>query len=230
MNATELIKKIHATYSQCRSYQDIADCALTVALPDIADMADLIVKTGTLKHEFKRDKIFDMRWEWQPGKAGASEHLDYTPNSFSAVLDADEETLDISQTQTLKANLLHGILSMETEEDIFLIKRLIFFGEAEFWLEDFIYEWTLDEQKLDGRALWHLKRVDKGHNDPEVEMLIDKDNYTLVNYSSDASKAFAQYVAADQSERQESLEILFGDDPKPAAVIQKYHFRDVKIG
>ena len=128
--------------------------------------------------------------------------------------------------------MLHGILSMETEEDIFLIKRLIFFGEAEFWLEDFIYEWTLEEiePEQENPGLWLLKRVDKGMDDAYVEIHVNKNDYTLVRYFSDAGKSFDKYVAADEAERADSLEMLFGDEIKPAAVVQKYHFRDVKIG
>ena len=93
MNARELIKKIHETYSRCSSYQDKADCTLTVALPEIKSMADLIIKSGTLQHEYKREKIFDMRWEWLPGEPGSEELLDFKPNTFSAVLSMDEQGL-----------------------------------------------------------------------------------------------------------------------------------------
>ncbi len=83
MTPKELIKKVHETYSQCKSYQDYAACSLTIALPEIKSMEELATKIGTLKHEFKRDKMFDMRWEWMPGDC---DELSYEPGTFSATL------------------------------------------------------------------------------------------------------------------------------------------------
>jgi len=225
MKPHELIKKVHETYSQCKSYQDSAACSLTVALPEIRTIDELATKIGTLKHEYKRDKIFDMRWEWIPGDC---EELSYLPGTFSAELGNADEGFDITATANLKANLLHGILSMETEEDIFLIKRLIFFGEAEFWLEEF-YEWTLNELEKDGRSLWHLKRVDNHLGDPGLDIFIDAKNYTLTSYESNSKKLFESCLAGSDAERTESHEMLFGDEPGPVCVVQKYKFKDVKI-
>ena len=232
MIAQDLIKHIHEAYTRCHSYSDTTDCELLIALPGLTNIKDLHVKKGTLKHEYKRDKMFDMRWEWQqPDELSAGE-LDYQPNSFTADLSeayAESAEYDITQVQALKANLLHGILSMETEDDIFLIKRLIFFGEARFWLEDFIFDWSMGEDKMGDREFWHLKRVDKGHDDPFVEMWVDKKNYTLARYHSDATAAFKKYAASQGTDREELAEALFGDEIKPAPVIQRFQFRDVKL-
>lgn len=225
MKPHDLIKKVHQTYSQCKSYQDSAACSLTVALPEIRTIDELATKVGTLKHEYKRDKIFDMRWEWIPG---ICEELSYAPGTFSAALGAEEEGFDITATANLKANLLHGILSMETEEDIFLIKRLIFFGEAEFWLEEF-YEWTISEVEKEGRSLWHLKRVDRNLGDADLDIFVDAENYTLTSYESNARRLFENSLAGSDEERQEAHELIFGDEPGPVAVVQKYKFNDVKI-
>jgi len=225
----DLIKKIHATYSRCTSYKDSAGCSLTIALPNIKNIDELITKVGTLQHEFKRDKMFDMRWEWLPGKCP---ELSYAPGTFSASLGAESEgQYDITATQNLKANLLHGILSMETEEDIFLIKRLIFFGEAEFWLEDF-YEWRLDQKEQkeqNGRNLWHLQRVDRGLGDAIIDILVDPDNFTLCAYESSSRSLFEKCLLGSDAEKNESREMLFGDEPGPVAVVQKYDFKNVKI-
>jgi len=222
----DLIKKVHTTYSTCKSYQDSAGCSLTIALPDIKNIDELITKIGTLQHEFKRDKMFDMRWEWLPGKCP---QLSYAPGTFSASLGAEEETeYDITATQNLKANLLHGILSMETEEDIFLIKRLIFFGEAEFWLEDF-YEWTLDEQVQNGRTLHHLQRIDRGLGDANIDLYVDPDSFIITSYQSSSKSLFEKCLQGSEADRKESHEMLFGDEPGPVAVIQKYDFKNVKI-
>jgi len=225
----ELIRKIHQTYSQCSGYKDSAACSLTLALPDIKNIDQLETKIGTLQHEFKRDKMFDMRWEWLPGKC---DQLSYAPGTFSASLAAENEgDYDITATQNLKANLLHGILSMETEEDIFLIKRLIFFGEAEFWLEDF-YEWRLDQvvkEEQNGRKLWHLQRVDRGLGDALINMFVDPDNFTLCSYESSSRNLFEKCLLGTDAEKEESREMLFGDEAGPVAVVQKYDFKNVKI-
>ncbi|MBS1989709.1 MAG: hypothetical protein JSS83_04275 [Cyanobacteria bacterium SZAS LIN-3] len=225
MKPHELIKKVHHSYSQCKSYQDSASCSLTIALPDIKTIEELINKVGTLQHEYKRDKIFDMRWEWLPGNCPA---LSYAPGTFSASLGGDESSFDITATQNLKANLLHGILSMETEEDIFLIKRLIFFGEAEFWLEDF-YEWTVGQATYNDRNVYHLHRIDRGLGDADIDAYIDPDTFTLVSYESNSRTLFEKCLAGSEEEREESREMLFGDEPGPVAVVQKYDFKNVKI-
>jgi hypothetical protein len=225
MKAHDLIKRVHETYSQCKSYQDSAACSLTVALPEIRSIEELATKVGTLKHEYKRDKIFDMRWEWLPGDWA---ELSYEPGTFSAVLGAEDETFDPLATENLKANLLHGILTMETEEDIFLIKRLIFFGEAEFWLEDF-YKWTVAEVQKDGNSLWHLKRVDKHLGDADIDIFVDAKNYTLASYESNAKQIIENSLAGSAEEKKEAHEMLFGDEPGPVSVIQKYQFKDVKM-
>jgi len=226
MTPRELIKKIHSTYSQCRGYKDKAACSLTIALPEIREIDELTTKVGLLQHEYKAGKIFDMRWEWLPGDC---DELSYEPGTFSASLGPEEEeAFDITATQNLKANLLHGILSMETEEDIFLIKRLIFFGEAEFWLEEF-YQWDLSQIEGDGRSLWHLKRIVNNLGDSAIDMFIDPEKFTLTSYESNARSLFESCLSGSAEERKESHDMLFGDEPGPVSVIQKYAFKEIQL-
>jgi hypothetical protein len=225
MTPKDLIKMVHETYSTCKSYKDNAACSLTVALPEIQSMDELVTKLGTIKHEYRHDKMFDMRWEWMPGDCA---ELSYAPGTFSVSLTDTKDEIDILATESLKANLLHGILTMETEEDIFLIQRLIFFGEAEFWQEEF-YEWTLGEVEKLGTKMHHLKRVNKHPGDSDIEMFVDPKTFTLVGYESNSRKLFEDMLEGSEKDRKEAHETLFGDEPGPAAVIQKYVFQDVKI-
>jgi len=226
MTPKELIKKVHETYSQCNSYQDSAACSLTIALPEIKSMEELATKIGTLKHEFKRDKMFDMRWEWMPGDC---DELSYEPGTFSVTLADLKEGFDILASESQKANLLHGILTMETEEDIFLIKRLIFFGEAEFWLEEF-YQWSMEEVEKYGKSLLHLKRINIHPGDSDIDIFVDAKAFTIASYESSAKRLFENSLQGSDEEKKEAHEMLFGDEPGPVAVIQKYHFNEVKIG
>ncbi len=74
-----------------------------------------------------------------------------------------------------------------------------------------------------GRSLLHLKRVEQHPGDADIDILIDPQDFTLASYESSAKRLFENSLQGSDEDKKEAHEMLFGDEPGPVAVIQKYH-------